>query len=116
MSAVTSFGGCSSWMGGQNPITIKSLAGEESTMHYRLAYAVGFHPWEGLAEHPPYADTLLELVGREEERRDAPYGPALDIGTGSGVWGVRLAKRGWGVTGVDAVEKALDRARERASK
>jgi cyclopropane fatty-acyl-phospholipid synthase-like methyltransferase len=85
-------------------------------MNYRLAYAIKFHPWEELAEHPPYADTLLELVAREEDGRQAPYGKALDIGTGSAVWGVRLAKRGWAVTGVDIVEKALSRARERASK
>jgi SAM-dependent methyltransferase len=82
-------------------------------MNYRLAYAIGFHPWEGLAEHPPYADQLLELVAREEEGREPPYGPALDLGTGSGVWGVRLAKRGWEVTGIDVVEKALGRARQR---
>jgi SAM-dependent methyltransferase len=85
-------------------------------MNYRVAYAIGFHPWEDLAEHPPYADKLLELVGREEEGRNAPYGRALDIGTGSGVWGALLAKRGWAVTGVDAVEKALDRARERTKR
>jgi cyclopropane fatty-acyl-phospholipid synthase-like methyltransferase len=83
-------------------------------MNYRLAYAIGFHPWEDLAEHPPFADKLLELVGREEDGQAPPYGPALDLGTGSGVWGVQLAKRGWHVTGVDIVEKALRRARERA--
>ena len=82
-------------------------------MNYRLAYAIGFHPWEELAEHPPFAEKLLALVAREEEGREAPYGRALDIGTGSGVWGVRLAKRGWEVTGVDAVEKPLARARAR---
>jgi SAM-dependent methyltransferase len=82
-------------------------------MNYRLAYAIGFHPWEELAEHPPFADKLMELVAREEEGRQPPYGPALDLGTGSGVWGVRLAQRGWEVTGVDIVEKALRRARER---
>lgn len=82
-------------------------------MNYRLSYAIGFHPWEDLAEHPPYADKLLELVAREEEGREPPYGPALDLGTGSGVWGVRLAKRGWEVTGIDIVEKALGRARQR---
>jgi hypothetical protein len=82
-------------------------------MNYRLAYAIGFHPWEELAEHPPFAEKLLELVAREEEGREPPYGQALDIGTGSGVWGVQLAKRGWHVTGVDVVEKALRRARER---
>jgi SAM-dependent methyltransferase len=83
-------------------------------MNYRLAYAIGFHPWEDLADHPPFAGKLLELVAREEEGREPPYGPALDLGTGSGVWGVQLAKRGWQVTGVDIVEKALSRARERA--
>ena len=83
-------------------------------MNYRLAYAIGFHPWEDLAEHPPFADKLLELVGREEDGREPPYGPALDLGTGSGVWGVQLAQRGWDVTGVDIVEKALRRARDRA--
>jgi SAM-dependent methyltransferase len=85
-------------------------------MNYRLAYALGFHPWEDLAEHPPFANKLLELVTREEEGREAPYGPALDLGTGSAVWGVRLAKRGWEVTGIDVVEKALSRARERAER
>jgi cyclopropane fatty-acyl-phospholipid synthase-like methyltransferase len=83
-------------------------------MNYRLAYAIGFHPWEDLAEHPPYAGALLDLVAREEADREPPYGTALDIGTGSAVWGLRLAQRGWEVTGVDIVEKALDRARRRA--
>jgi cyclopropane fatty-acyl-phospholipid synthase-like methyltransferase len=82
-------------------------------VNYRLAYALGFHPWEDLAEHPPFADTLLELVAREEDG-GPPHGSALDIGTGSGVWGVRLAERGWEVTAVDIVERALRRARERA--
>lgn len=81
-------------------------------MNYGLAYAVGFHPWEDLAEHPPFAGKLLELVAREEAG-EPPYGPALDLGTGSAVWGVQLAQRGWRVTGIDLVEKALARARER---
>jgi len=83
-------------------------------MNYKLAYTIGFHPWEDLAEHPPFAEKLLELVAREENGAGPPYGPALDLGTGSGVWGVQLAQRGWDVTGVDIVEKALSRARERA--
>lgn len=82
-------------------------------MNYEFAYKIGFHPWEDLAEHPPFAGKLLELVAREEDGREPPYGPALDLGCGSAVWGVRLAKRGWQVTGVDIVEKALERARER---
>jgi cyclopropane fatty-acyl-phospholipid synthase-like methyltransferase len=84
-------------------------------MYYRLLYSLGFHPWEDLAEHPPYADRLLELVAREEVGREPPYGAALDVGTGSAVWGVQLAQRGWDVTGIDIVEKALGRARERVA-
>jgi SAM-dependent methyltransferase len=82
-------------------------------VNYKLAYRIGFHPWEDMAEHQPFADKLLELVAREENGREPPYGPALDLGCGSAVWGVRLAERGWEVTGVDIVEKALRRARER---
>jgi hypothetical protein len=85
-------------------------------VNYRLAYRLGFHPWEDLAEHPPYADKLMELVARDEDGRNSPYGPALDLGTGSAVWGIRLAERGWQVTGIDIVEKALSRARERVEK
>jgi SAM-dependent methyltransferase len=82
-------------------------------MNYELAYKIGFHPWEDLAEHPPFVGKLLELVAREEDGRMPPHGSALDLGCGSAVWGVRLAKRGWQVTGIDVVEKALRRARER---
>jgi SAM-dependent methyltransferase len=83
-------------------------------MNYRLAYAIGFHPWEDLADHPPFADKLLELVAREEDGPKPPYGRALDLGTGSAVWAVWLARRGWDVTGIDIVEKALRRAERRA--
>src|SRR5215210_8779361 len=82
-------------------------------MNYRMAYAIGFHPWEDLADHPPFAEKLLELVARDENGDGPPYGPALDLGTGSGVWALQLAKRGWQVTGIDMVDKALRRARER---
>ena len=81
---------------------------------YQVAYRVGFTPWEALLHHRPFADALLGLVGREESG-PPPHGRALDIGTGSGTWGIELAKRGWDVTGVDQVPKALRRARERAS-
>jgi len=71
-------------------------------VNYKLAYAIGFHPWEDLADHPPFADKLLELVACEEDGYGPPYGAALDLGTGSAVWGVALAKRGWEVTGIDS--------------
>ncbi|MDP8962346.1 MAG: class I SAM-dependent methyltransferase [Actinomycetota bacterium] len=82
-------------------------------MNYRFAYAIGFHPWEDAEHDPPFAAKAAELFAREEQGREPPYGPALDLGCGSGVWGVQLARRGWQVTGIDIVEKALRRARER---
>ena len=83
-------------------------------MNWRLAYAIGFHPWEDT--DAPFARKISELFDREEKGRQPPYGPALDLGTGSAIWGIELAKRGWQVVGVDIVEKALRRARERVLK
>jgi SAM-dependent methyltransferase len=82
-------------------------------MNYSLAYRIGFHPWEDAESHPPFVDKLSELLDREESDREPPYGPALDLGTGSGIWGVQLARRGWQVTGVDNVPRALQRAHDR---
>ena len=82
-------------------------------MNYRFAYSIGFHPWEDAATDPPFANKFYELIDGEESGRSAPFGAALDLGTGSGIWGIELAKRGWQVTGIDIVEKALERARER---
>jgi SAM-dependent methyltransferase len=83
-------------------------------MNWKLAYAIGFHPWENT--DPPFEATLSELFDREENGRESPYGRALDLGTGSGIWGIQLAKRGWQVTGLDIVDKALRRARDRVQK
>ena len=81
-------------------------------MNYRLAYWLGFHPWEDAATDAPFAAKISEIFDREESGREPPYGPALDIGTGSGIWGVELAKRGWQVTGIDIVDKALRRGQD----
>lgn len=85
-------------------------------MNWSLAYAIGFHPWEDALEEKPFVGKITELFEREERGRQPPYGPALDLGTGSGIWGIELAKRGWQVTGVDHVEKALRRARNRVER
>lgn len=82
-------------------------------MNYRIAYSIGFHPWEDAATDPPFVNKFSEMIDREENGRSPPFGAALDLGTGSGIWGIELAKRGWQVTGVDIVDKALQRARER---
>ncbi len=83
-------------------------------MNWRFAYAIGFHPWEDT--DPPFARKISELFDREEKGRVPPYGLALDLGTGSGIWGIELAKRSWQVTGIDIVDKALRRARDRVQR
>ncbi|QKT03368.1 class I SAM-dependent methyltransferase [Ectothiorhodospiraceae bacterium 2226] len=82
-------------------------------MNWTFAYAVGFHPWEDAVEDEPFVHTAQALFAREEQGRRPPFGRALDLGTGSGIWGIELARRGWDVTGVDIVEKALRRAHVR---
>jgi SAM-dependent methyltransferase len=79
---------------------------------YRLAYAIGFRPWERAAERE--AETIAGMFDCEERERQPPYGRALDLGCGTGVQAVALARRGWQVTGVEMVPRALAIARERA--
>ena len=73
-------------------------------MNWNFAYTIGFHPWEDTDQ--AFSQSLASLIEREEQCREPPYGRALDIGTGSAIWGIELAKRGWEVTGVDYVRKA----------
>jgi len=80
-------------------------------MNWKFAYTIGFHPWEDTDQE--FSKSLELLLEREEMDREPPYGRALDVGTGSAIWAIELAKRGWEVTGVDFVEKALERGRER---
>jgi cyclopropane fatty-acyl-phospholipid synthase-like methyltransferase len=83
-------------------------------MRWRAAYRLGFHPWEDAENCPEFVSALTHLVAKEEAGREPPYGRALDVGTGSGIWAIFLAHRGWEVTGVDLVEEPLVRARARA--
>jgi SAM-dependent methyltransferase len=79
---------------------------------YKVAYAVGFKPWEQSAKAD--AGRMEEFFRREEAERGGP-GKALDIGCGSGVHTLALARNGWDVTGVDIIDKALSEARHRLS-
>jgi SAM-dependent methyltransferase len=81
---------------------------------YRVLYGLGLTPWEQIAKLSTVTERFSTLIEREEAEREPPYGPALDLGCGSGFWAVELAARGWQVTGIDDVPKALRRARERA--
>jgi len=75
---------------------------------YRLFYRLGFVPWE--------QRDVAEMWRPMLEGADPPApGRALDVGCGSGRDAVYLAKRGWQVTAVDNVDKALAGARQRSA-
>ena len=81
-------------------------------MFYAAAYWIGLRPWE--TEAIREADRIAKLFDREESEPQPPYGSALDLGCGTGMQSVALARRGWQVTGVELVPRALRAARERA--
>lgn len=83
------------------------------SLFYTAAYWLGFTPWEHAATQPAASRHIETLFDREEAEREPPYGRALDLGCGSGYWSVVLAQRGWDVTGVELVGKAVRSARER---
>jgi SAM-dependent methyltransferase len=79
---------------------------------YQVAYHLGITPWESAGEAGE--GQLGALLDREESERKRPFGRAVDLGCGRGSFCIELARRGWDVTGVDNVAKAVDAARERA--
>ncbi|WP_326545225.1 class I SAM-dependent methyltransferase [Mycolicibacterium sp. ND9-15] len=74
---------------------------------FKTFYRLGFVPWDG----HPIADSLRDLV----DDAALPAGKALDLGCGTGDNSIYLARRGWQVTGVDFVAKAVERARAKAA-
>jgi SAM-dependent methyltransferase len=72
---------------------------------YRVLYRLGITPWERDTVPTP----LVELGAQYPSA-----GRALDIGCGTGRDAIYLAGRGWTVTGVDGVPRALDAAKQRA--
>ena len=77
------------------------------SVFFKLAYLVGFKPWD-TGVPPP------ELVEAVEGPQALEPGRALDVGCGTGTNSVYLAQHGWDVTGVDFVVKPLKVARRRA--
>ena len=82
------------------------------TLFYTAAYWLGVKPWEIAAIR--VAERIGAMFDREESERQPPYGRALDLGCGTGMQSVALARRGWQVTGIEIVPRALRAARERA--
>src|SRR5437660_2692849 len=73
---------------------------------YRLLYLLGITPWDREQVPKPVTELAEELSGSE--------GRALDVGCGTGRDAVYLAGRGWTVTGIDGVPRAIERAKRRA--
>jgi SAM-dependent methyltransferase len=72
---------------------------------YSLLYRLGLKPWELDA-------TPHQLI--EAAERLVP-GRALELGCGTGREAVELARRGWDVTGLDYVARAVEEAGRRAA-
>lgn len=85
------------------------------SLFYRIAYTIGFTPWEGAMGQATVVQQIASMFDREQQGKQLPFGRVLDLGCGSGIHAVNLALRGWEVTGVDISPKALARARERAA-
>jgi SAM-dependent methyltransferase len=76
-------------------------------MLYRKAKSPKDLPW-----HRDEPDGFLVAAF---EKRKGP-GRMLDVGCGTGVFSVWAAKRGYDVTGIDLIPRALEMARERGAK
>lgn len=61
----------------------------------------------------PWLDAFLEEVARAAAADDAPV--VLDIGCGTGMVALRMAARGFAVTGIDVNPQAIDLARSLAA-
>ena len=59
-------------------------------MNYKLAYRIGFHPWEDAEEQRPFTETLGDLLEREESGASRPTDrrstSAPAAGSGASSW------------------------------
>lgn len=79
-------------------------------MFYRNADTPTDLPWH--RDEPD--DFLVRAMERRAGKPSAGARRALDLGCGSGVFSVFMAKQGFDVTGIDFMPRALEMARERA--
>lgn len=73
---------------------------------YEIAYRISRPRWDD-GQIPPQLTQLISKADRGAK--------ALDLGCGTGTHSIYLAKQGLTVTGIDASETAIRRAREKAS-
>ena len=82
------------------------------TAGYAIVYRLGLTPWEKAGRG---AAVQFNALLDREQTGGPPYGRALDIGCGTGDHAVNFARRGWDVTAVDFVPRALDAVRAKAA-
>ncbi len=70
-------------------------------------YRLGFHPWDRVMP-----DELTSIITGPSA---LPPGRVLDMGSGLGTKAIFMASHGWQVTAVEAVPRAIDEARKRAT-
>ena len=78
------------------------------SLFYRVAYLVGFKPWDSGVTPP-------ELVAVVEGENALSPGKALDIGCGTGTNAIYMAQHGWEVTAIDFTPRAVAAARRKAA-
>ncbi len=55
---------------------------------YKVLWGLGVTPWE---DRQAWAEQVSAMFDHEEQGRQPPYGAALDLGCGTGIWSVDLA-------------------------
>lgn len=80
---------------------------------YELAYRLGVTPWKQAGRDSGFVMQLCSLLDQESVELPTPA-KALDMGCGTGEHSIDLAKRGWKVTGLDSVERAVEQAWSKA--
>lgn len=72
---------------------------------YRVMHRLGYRPWERY--HRLAATSITARLDAEEHDRTPPFGRALDLGCGRGLYTAELGRRGWDAVGVDVVPTAI---------